>query len=211
MYSNLLRKNVGVFLGQPFSTIVIVSYFSLFLGLTGSWIDFLIMIKVSGVFFTLLLRGIRCWSGVTLDKLYLFPDKTETLKLSLQISISEGFSILVLLLDKTVIEIDLYLATVFTVFYLSVLWVDLDLSNDLTLSDLLLLGVSTVLLDAYDFSVLLNVSIFFFEIRGVMASFTKLVFPPLCFSTILVVSSLIILSLVLANDFWFHPNPHFYF
>ena len=87
--------------------------------------------------------------------------KIETLKLSLQISISEGFSILVLLLDKLLLEIELYLFTVFTVSYLLFILVDLYLFNDLTFSYLLLLGVSTVLLDACDFSVLLTASIFF--------------------------------------------------
>ena len=79
------------------------------------------MIEVSDVFFLLFLRGIRCLSGVTLDKFFPRPDKTETLKLSLQISISVGFPILVCLLYKLVLEIDLDLATMFTVFYLSVL------------------------------------------------------------------------------------------
>ena len=79
--------------------------------------------------------------------------KTETLKFSLWISISEGFSILVLLLDKLVIGIDLDL---FTVFYVSVLWVDIDLSIDLTFSVLLILGISTVLLDTCDLSVFFN-------------------------------------------------------
>ena len=46
------------------------------------------------------------------------PDKTETFKLSLQISISMGFPILVFLLYKLVLEIDLDLATMFNVFYL---------------------------------------------------------------------------------------------
>ena len=41
--------------------------------------------------------------------------KTETVKLSSEISISEGFSILVLLLDKLVLEIDLNLFTMFSV------------------------------------------------------------------------------------------------
>ena len=68
----------------------------------------------------------------------------------MQISISVGFSILLLLLDKLVLEIDLDL---FTVFYVSVLWVDLDLSNDLTVSFLLLLGVYTVLLNVCYLSV----------------------------------------------------------
>ena len=85
-----------------------------------------------------------------------------------------GFSILVILLDKLVLGIFLDLSTVFSV---SVLWLDLDLSNDLTLSYLLLLGVSTILLDACYLSVLLTVSIFCFaDIGGVMASFAKLCF-----------------------------------
>ena len=45
---------------------------------------------------------------------------------------------------------------------MSVLWVDLDLSNYLPLSDSLLLDVSTFLLGACDFSDLLTVLIFFF-------------------------------------------------
>ena len=58
-------------------------------------------------------------------------------------------------------------------FYVSVLLVDPDLCNDLTVSVLLLLGVFTVSLEACDFSVLLTVSIlFYFEIGGVMASST---------------------------------------
>ena len=82
----------------------------------------------------------------------------------MQISISEGFYILVHLLDKLVLEIDFDLLTVLTVFCVSVLLVYLYLSNYLTFSDLLLLDVSTVLLDACDLYVLLTVSIFFFEI-----------------------------------------------
>ena len=101
-------------------------------------------------FFLLLLRGIRRVSGVSLDKLSPCPDKIETLKVSFQIFISEGFSILVLLLDKLVLTIDLDLSNVFSV---SVFWLNLDLSIDLNLSVLLLLDVSTALLDAYDFSV----------------------------------------------------------
>ena len=77
----------------------------------------------------------------------------------MQVSTYEGFSILVLSLDKLVFGIDLDL---FTVFSMSVLWVDLDLSNDLTFSVLLLLGVSTVLLDTFDFSVLFTVSMFYY-------------------------------------------------
>ena len=112
---------------------------------------------MSGVFFLLFLRGIQRISGVTLDEIYPCPGKTETLKLSLWISISKGFSILVLLLDKIFLITDLDLSTVLSV---SVLWVDLDLSITLTFSVSLLLGVSTVLLDACDLSVLLTVSIF---------------------------------------------------
>ena len=60
---------------------------------------------------------------------------------------------------------------------MSVFLADLNLSDDLPFSVLLLLGVSVVLLDACDFSILLTVSIFFFdEIGGVMDSFTTLYF-----------------------------------
>ena len=111
----LMQKQCRCFFRTRFSTSVIVSYFSLFLGFTGSWICSFLMIKVSEVFFLLSLPGILCWSGVTLDKLSSCPDKTETLKLYFQISISEGFSILVLLLDKLVLGIDLDLSTVFYV------------------------------------------------------------------------------------------------
>ena len=117
------------------------------------------MIEVSVVFFLLFLRGIHCWYGVTLDKISPCKDKTERLKLYLQTSISEVFSILVLLLDKLILGIYLDLSNMFSV---SVILVYLDLSIDLTLSVLLLLGVSTFLLDACDFYVLLTVSIFFF-------------------------------------------------
>ena len=117
------------------------------------------MIEASEFFFLLFLRRIFFWSGVTLDKLSPCTEKTETLKLSLKISISEGFYILVILLDKIVLEIDLDL---FNVFSVSVLWVELYLSIDLTLSVLLLLGVSTVLLDACDFSFFYCVNLLFF-------------------------------------------------
>ena len=80
------------------------------------------MIEVSGVFFLLFLRVIQRVSGVTLDKLSPCPDKTETLKLSLWISISGGGSILVFLLDKLVLGIFLDLSTLFSV---SFIWVDL--------------------------------------------------------------------------------------
>ena len=69
-------------------------------------------------------------------------------------------------------------------FYVSVLLVELDLTNYLIVSVLLLLGVSTVLLDACDLSVLLTVSSFFFsEIGGVMDSSTTFSFDFTYFST----------------------------
>ena len=55
-----------------------------------------IMIEVSGFLFLLFLRGIQRVSGVTPDKIYPCTYKSETLKLSLGISISEAFYILVL-------------------------------------------------------------------------------------------------------------------
>ena len=110
---------------------------------------------------------------------------------------SEGFCNVVLLLDTFVLGIDLYLYTVFSV---SVLWVDFDLSNYLTLLFLLLLGVFTVLLDAYDLSVLLTLSIFLFDkIEGVMASSKILGFVLLFLSTISVFPYLKTVAVVLNN------------
>ena len=57
------------------------------------------------------------------------------------ISISVGFFIMVLIFDKLVPRIELYLSMVLTV---SVILVELDLSIDLTVSVLLILGASTV-------------------------------------------------------------------
>ena len=79
-----------------------------------------------GFFSLLFLPGIHFLYGVTPDTLSTCSDKTETPKLSLQISTYEGFPILVILLD-IVPELDLYL---FTVFSVSFLLIDLDLSND---------------------------------------------------------------------------------
>ena len=73
------------------------------------------MIGVFRVFFLLFLRGIQRISGVTLYKLSPYIDQTEALKLSLFVCISEGFSILVLLLDKLVLGIYLDLFNVFSV------------------------------------------------------------------------------------------------
>ena len=66
-----------------------------------------------------------------------------------------------ILLDKLVLKIDFDLFTLLTVFSVTVLLVDLDLSNYLPFSDLLILDVSTVLLYDCDISVFFTVSIFF--------------------------------------------------
>ena len=113
-----------------------------------------------------------------------------------------GFPILVLLLDKLVLEIDLYLFTVFTIFYVSFIWVDLDLSNDSTLSNILLLDVSTVFFYACDFSFLLTVSISFFAIGGGMSFFTTIGFVPIS-----VFPSLTTVSLVVTNAFSVSSKP----
>ena len=63
------------------------------------------MFGVSEVFFILFFQGIQRVSGFSLDKLSTCPDKTETLKFSLQIFIYEGFYIFVILLDKLVVGI----------------------------------------------------------------------------------------------------------
>ena len=170
----LMPKQWSSLFWTNFSTSGIVSSFSLLLGLTDSWIVSFLVIKVFVVFFLLLLQVIRCWSGVTVDKFYPCPDKTEIPKSSLLISISEGFSVLVLFSDKLGIEIDSHLFTLLTVFSASVIWVDLDLSNYVSLSYFLMMGVSTFLLDACNFSVLLTVSIFLFAMAGVIASFATL-------------------------------------
>ena len=86
-----MPNNGGVSLGIPFSTSVKVISLALFLGLTGYLIGYFLMIKVSGVSFILFFKGIQRVSGVTIDKLFPCTDKTETLKLSLWISIYEGF------------------------------------------------------------------------------------------------------------------------
>ena len=105
---------------------------------------------MSEFFFLIFLRGIQRVSVVSLYKISPCIDKTEILKLSLWICISEDFSIPVLLSEIFDTGIDLDLSTVFC---MSIIWADLDLSNGLTVSFLLLLGLSNVLLDACDFSV----------------------------------------------------------
>ena len=108
-----MLKNGGISLGLTFYTSVKLFYFALFLGLTGALISCFLMIEMPGIFFIVFLRGIKRISDDTLDKLSPCPGKTETLKLSLWISISEGFSILLLLLDELFLGIDLDLSTVF--------------------------------------------------------------------------------------------------
>ena len=105
--SNLCLKYGGVFFIIAFSTSVMVSYFSLFLGLTGFRIGSFLITEVYGFFFLLFLQGIRRLSGVILDKLSPCPKKSEISLLSLRIYISVGFSILILVLDKLVIGVDL--------------------------------------------------------------------------------------------------------
>ena len=153
----LIPKQCSCFFRTTFSTSGIVSSFVIFLGLTGSWIWYFLMIKLSEVLFILFLQGISYWSGFTTNIFSPCPEKTERLELSLQISIYVGFYILLILLYKLVLGIYLDLFNVFNEFYVSVIWVDPDLSNDLKLSYLLLLDVSTVLLDASDFSFFLTV------------------------------------------------------
>ena len=124
----------------------------------------------------------------------------------MKISIYDGLSIMVLLLDKLVLEIDLDFFTVLTLFFVSVILVDLYLSNDLILSDLLLLGASTVLLDACDFSVLLTLSILFISMGVLMSSFTTLGFVPNS-----VFPSLITVSVVVTNAFLVSSEPPLFF
>ena len=76
---------------------------------------------MSKVFFLLFLQWISCLSGVTLDTLAPCPDIPERLGLSFLMSISLGFSILVILSDKLADEIYLYLFTYFNVSSVSVI------------------------------------------------------------------------------------------
>ena len=73
------------------------------------------MIEVSVFFFLLIFQGIQRVSGVLIDKLSPCPYKPETIKLSLRICISEGFSLLVLLLKYFDLGIDPNLPTLFSV------------------------------------------------------------------------------------------------
>ena len=146
-----------------FSKSGILSYFVFLLGFYGSWILSFPLIEVSEVFFLLFLQGIPCLFGYSLDTLAPCPDIIERLELPLLISISLGCSILVLLSEKLADEIDLYLFSVFNVSSVSVIWVDLDLSNELDLSndpplsDSFLMDLSFLLLDYCGLSVFFTV------------------------------------------------------
>ena len=163
-----------------FSTSSILSYFALLLWLSGIWILSFPLIKVSEVFFLLFLQVIRCSSGDSPDTLAPCSDIPERLGLSFLRSISFGG--FVILSEKLADEIDLDLFIIFTVSYVSVVWVDLDLSNEIDLSndqflsDLLLMDLSFYLLDTCGLSISLNVSILFVAIGWVVDSFTTVGF-----------------------------------
>ena len=134
---DLILKQWSSFFWTNFFYIRYSILFYFLLGLTGYWIVYFIVIKVSEFFFLLFLRGISffIWCYTWWD--FSIYRKIEILKLSLQASIYEGFSIFLLLLDKLFLWIDLYLFTLLTVFSESIIWVDLDLYIDLFLSVLL--------------------------------------------------------------------------
>ena len=79
--------------------------------------------------------------------------------------------------------------------FVSVLLLDLDLSNDLPSSYLFLMDVSTFLSDYCDFYVFLTLSMFFFAMEGV-ASFTTLGYV-----TMSTIPYLTILSVVVNTEF----------
>ena len=120
----------------------IISSSALLLGFSGSWILNFHLIEVSEVFFILFLQWIRCLSGITIDTLHPCIDMRERLALSYLISIPFGLFLLVILSDKLADEIYLDLLTDFNVSSVLFIWVDLDLSNDLPLSDLFLMDLS---------------------------------------------------------------------
>ena len=91
-------------------------------------------------------------------------------------------------------EIDPNLFTALTMPYVSVLWVYLDLSNDLPLSDLLLMDLYIFLLYDCGFDVLLTLSMLFFAMVGRMSSFITLDFVLMS-----IIPSLKFLSLVVTN------------
>ena len=91
-----------------------------------------------------------------------------------------GFFYFGTFIRKTDDEIDLDLFSFFTVYSVSVPWVDLDLyndldlCNDLLLSDLFLIDLSFLLLDTFGLSVLLTVSILFVAMGWLLTYFTIL-------------------------------------
>ena len=185
-----------------FFSSMITSSFAILLGLSGSWIIYFPLIKVSEVFFLLSLQGIYCLSGDTVNTLATCLDIVERLGLSLLTFIYFSCPILVLLSDKLSDEIDLDLFIVFTMYYLSVLWEALDLSNNLDSSknmylfDSLLIYLSFLLCDAYGLSVLFTDSILFTPMRWVMAFSTTLGFV-----SISLIHYLTILYVVVNNGF----------
>ena len=76
------------------------------MGLTVPPIGSFFRTELDGVLFLLLFPVICCSSDVLIVKLSPYPYKTEALKFSMLISISEGFYIWVLLLDILVTGID---------------------------------------------------------------------------------------------------------
>ena len=93
-------------------------------------------------------------------------------------------------------EIYLDVFTDFTVSSISLLSLYFYLSNDLPLSDLLLMD-SFFLLGACGFSVLLTVSILFFAMGGVMAYFNTLGFVPMTLNNYLKFFPLVVTNDVL--------------
>ena len=124
--------------------------------------------KLSEVLFLLSLRLVICFSGDLVVTFALGLDIIEILVLSFLTSIYFGFYIFVLLSDKLAGEIDPDLFIYFTVYSVSALLDalgisnDLDLSNDISLFDSLLMDLYFLLLDACVLSVLFMMSILFF-------------------------------------------------
>ena len=110
----------GVFWVVSFSS-VIISSFELLLGLSGSLILSLTFIKVSEIFFPLILLGKRYLSINTVVTLAPGLEILDRLGLSLLTFISFGYSMLIILSDKLADEIDLDLFIYFTVYSVSVL------------------------------------------------------------------------------------------
>ena len=132
---SLIFKWWRCFFGLCFYSWSILSPFALLFGLSGSWILYFPLIKVSKVLFLLSLRGILSLSGDTVVTLAPGLDILGRIGLSLLTYIYFGCYMLVLLSHKMSDEIDLDLFIVFTVYFVSVIWEALDLSNNLDLSN----------------------------------------------------------------------------